>query len=147
MRHKCPNTELFLVCIQSKCRKIRTRNNSVFGHFWHIKHNIRSGYCAMQSAKRFSRSECHLNIAHKSYSKFIFIKHHNANNCFILQVDMNYPEKVAWTWLCNIFYSFMAKAAVTANRKSWKKKQRAFLCIFQLVDYFFWKLSSKIYTQ
>ena len=38
MREKCPNTELFLVRIfglriQSECRKIRTRNNSVFGHF------------------------------------------------------------------------------------------------------------------
>ena len=30
---KCPNTELFLVRIQSKCRKIQTRNNSLFGHF------------------------------------------------------------------------------------------------------------------
>ena len=50
LRAKCPNTELLLVvfsCIQteygdlfrknlrihSECRKIRTRNNSVFGHF------------------------------------------------------------------------------------------------------------------
>ena len=50
LREKFPNTELFLVCIflysewiseiyfvniciQSKYRKIRTRNNSVFGHF------------------------------------------------------------------------------------------------------------------
>ena len=50
LRAKCPNTELLLVVfsciqteygdlfrknlrIQSKCRKIRTRNNSVFGHF------------------------------------------------------------------------------------------------------------------
>ena len=33
-RHeKCPDTELFLVRIQSEYRKIRTRNNSVFGHF------------------------------------------------------------------------------------------------------------------
>ena len=30
---KCPNTELFLVRIQSECGKIRTRNNSIFGHF------------------------------------------------------------------------------------------------------------------
>ena len=47
LREKCPNTELFLVRIflysdlirrfnlriQSKYRKIRTRNYSVFGHF------------------------------------------------------------------------------------------------------------------
>ena len=36
LRKKCPNTELFLVrifCIQSKYRKIRTRNNSVPGQF------------------------------------------------------------------------------------------------------------------
>ena len=44
LREKCPNTELFLVRIfphsdwirrdiQSKCRKIRTRNNCVFAHF------------------------------------------------------------------------------------------------------------------
>ena len=30
---KCPNTEFFLVCIKSEYRKIRTRKNSVFGHF------------------------------------------------------------------------------------------------------------------
>ena len=30
---KCPNTELFLVRIHSECGKIRTRKNSVFGHF------------------------------------------------------------------------------------------------------------------
>ena len=29
----CPNTEFFLVRIQSECEKIRTRKNSVFGHF------------------------------------------------------------------------------------------------------------------
>ena len=29
----CPNTEFFLVRIQSDCGKIRTRKNSVFGHF------------------------------------------------------------------------------------------------------------------
>ena len=33
LREKCPNTELFLVRIQSEYRKIRTRNNPVFGHF------------------------------------------------------------------------------------------------------------------
>ena len=43
LREKCPNTELLLVRIflysdvnlriQSEYRKIRTRNNSVFGHF------------------------------------------------------------------------------------------------------------------
>ena len=36
---KCPNTEFFLVCIflriQSENRKMRTRKNSVFGHFSH----------------------------------------------------------------------------------------------------------------
>ena len=43
---KCPNTQLFLVGIQSECGKIRTRNNSVFGHFslsglcsWHLAVN------------------------------------------------------------------------------------------------------------
>ena len=51
LREKCPNTELFLIHIfphsdwigrdlrslriQSECGKIRTRNNSVFGHFSH----------------------------------------------------------------------------------------------------------------
>ena len=33
MREKKPNTEFFLVRIQSKYRKIRTRKNYVFGHF------------------------------------------------------------------------------------------------------------------
>ena len=33
LHEKCPNTELFLVRIQSKCGKIRTRKNSVSGHF------------------------------------------------------------------------------------------------------------------
>ena len=44
LREKCPNTEFFLVRIfphsnrsispiQSECRKIRTRTNSIFGHF------------------------------------------------------------------------------------------------------------------
>ena len=33
LREKCPNTELFLVRIQYEYRKIRTRNNSIFGHF------------------------------------------------------------------------------------------------------------------
>ena len=32
-----PNTELFLVRIQSEYRKIRTRNNSAFGHFSRVK--------------------------------------------------------------------------------------------------------------
>ena len=32
LREKCPNKEFFLVRIQSKCGKIRTRRNSVFGH-------------------------------------------------------------------------------------------------------------------
>ena len=39
LREKYPNTELFLVRIQSEYKKIRTRNNSVFGHF------SRSGTC------------------------------------------------------------------------------------------------------
>ena len=34
LREKCPNTEYFLVRIQSQYRKIRTRKNSVFGHFY-----------------------------------------------------------------------------------------------------------------
>ena len=37
LREKCPNTEFFLVRIfplfRSKCGKIRTRKNAVFGHF------------------------------------------------------------------------------------------------------------------
>ena len=36
LRKKCPNTELFLVCIflySVRKKKIRTRKNSVFGHF------------------------------------------------------------------------------------------------------------------
>ena len=35
LREKCPNTEFFLVRIQPECGKIRTRKNSVFGHFSH----------------------------------------------------------------------------------------------------------------
>ena len=31
---ECPNTEFFLVRIQSKYGKIRFRNNSVFGHIF-----------------------------------------------------------------------------------------------------------------
>ena len=36
MLEKCQNTEFFLVriyCIQSEYRKIRTKKNSIFGHF------------------------------------------------------------------------------------------------------------------
>ena len=36
LREKCPYTELFwsvFSCIRTEYRKIRTRNNSVFGHF------------------------------------------------------------------------------------------------------------------
>ena len=33
LREKCPNTEFFLVRIQSKYRKIWTGKNSIFGHF------------------------------------------------------------------------------------------------------------------
>ena len=36
LREKCPNTEFFLSvlsCIGTESRKIRTRKNSVFGHF------------------------------------------------------------------------------------------------------------------
>ena len=61
---KCPNTEFFLVfifphsvslCIQSEYRKIRTRKNSVFGHF------SRSGVNAGVVSKRFlSKLEEHL---------------------------------------------------------------------------------------
>ena len=39
LREKCPNTELFLVCVFPHSDWIRTRNNSVFGHF------SRSAYC------------------------------------------------------------------------------------------------------
>ena len=35
LRKKCPNTEFFLVHIQSEYGKILTRKNSVFGHFSH----------------------------------------------------------------------------------------------------------------
>ena len=34
LREKCPNTEFFLVCIFPHSDWIRTRKNSVFGHFW-----------------------------------------------------------------------------------------------------------------
>ena len=33
LREKCPNTELFLVCIFLYYKRKRNRNNSVFGHF------------------------------------------------------------------------------------------------------------------
>ena len=35
LREKCPNTEFFLVRIQSECGKIRTRKNFVFGYISH----------------------------------------------------------------------------------------------------------------
>ena len=35
LREKCPNTAFFLVRIQSEYGEIRTRKNSVFGHFSH----------------------------------------------------------------------------------------------------------------
>ena len=40
LHEKCPSTEFFcsvFSCIQSECRKIQTRKNSIFGH---ISHNI-----------------------------------------------------------------------------------------------------------
>ena len=49
LREKCPNTELFLVRIQSEYRKIRTRKDSVFGHF------VRSG-----SEGRIGKRNCNL---------------------------------------------------------------------------------------
>ena len=33
LRKKCPNTEFFVVRIQSECGKIRTRKKSIFAHF------------------------------------------------------------------------------------------------------------------
>ena len=45
LREKCPNTEFFLVCIQFECGKIRTRKNSVFGHFSRSDYNYK-GYCS-----------------------------------------------------------------------------------------------------
>ena len=47
---KCPNTEYFLVRIQSKCGKIRTRKHSVFGDFSCSVKSMKSrtqkgGYC------------------------------------------------------------------------------------------------------
>ena len=33
LRENCPNTEFFLVRIQSKCGKIRSKKSFVFGHF------------------------------------------------------------------------------------------------------------------
>ena len=49
---KCPNTQLFLVGIQSECGKIRTRNNSVFGH------SSRSG----RFKTKFIETLSHLNL-------------------------------------------------------------------------------------
>ena len=50
LREKCPNTELFLVRyyfvnlrIQSEYKKIRTRNNSVFGHFSQVGAFVKIG--------------------------------------------------------------------------------------------------------
>ena len=37
LREKCPNTELFLVRIFTNLDGIRTRSNSVFGHFHVVK--------------------------------------------------------------------------------------------------------------
>ena len=37
---KCPNKKFFLVCIKSECGKIRTRKNSVSGHFSHSFINL-----------------------------------------------------------------------------------------------------------
>ena len=70
LSEKCPNTELFLVrifphsdwrtrsiCIQSECRKIRTRNNSIFGHF--SRSGIRNEHRNLRlSARTFSYSVC-----------------------------------------------------------------------------------------
>ena len=54
LREKCPNTELFLVRIQSEYRKIRIRNNSVFGHF-HAMDIYRSNYLILNVL--FSRTQ------------------------------------------------------------------------------------------
>ena len=41
LREKYPNTQFFLVLIQSECGKIRTRKNSVSGHFSRSVHSSR----------------------------------------------------------------------------------------------------------
>ena len=62
LREKCPNTEFFLVRIQSERGKIRTRINSVFGHF-------------SSNTQFFLRSQSHgdPNITELVYFSFYFI--------------------------------------------------------------------------
>ena len=45
LREKCPNTEFFLVRIQPKYGKVRTRKNSLFGHFLlSVNHTSRENF-------------------------------------------------------------------------------------------------------
>ena len=69
---KCPNTELFLVGIQSECGKIRTRNNSVFGHF------SRSVYLIFFYFGKFIESV--------SFHAYFFICFSNDCFCFFLVI-------------------------------------------------------------
>ena len=75
---KYPNTELFLVRIQSVCGKIRTRNNLVFGHF--SRSDILANLYIYTHLFNLVPKEIHMicifniNIIRKSYDKLYFGK-------------------------------------------------------------------------
>ena len=75
---KCPNTELFLVRIQSVCGKIWTRNNLVFGHF--SCSDILANLYIYTHLFNLVPKEIHMicifniNIIRKSYDKLFFGK-------------------------------------------------------------------------
>ena len=82
---KCPNTELFLVRIfLSEYRKIRTRNNSVFGQFsrsvW-LDYSIR--FCS------------HLLIFSTSYKlpKSTLPNHPQLQPCYLFLINLSCPEQ------------------------------------------------------
>ena len=68
LREKCPNNKYSYygvnLCIQSKCRKIQTRKNSVSGHFSSICINLSSQKCnllkkAVQMKEQVSEAIVH----------------------------------------------------------------------------------------
>ena len=72
LREKFPNTEFFLVRIQSEYGKIRSRKNSVFGHFSH--------------------SECHLllNTKEETTLKIVNLNMKNSLCEKLLVINFNY---------------------------------------------------------
>ena len=97
LRKKCSNTELFLVRIQSECGKIRTRNNSVFGHF---------SRSATFLAFRLFRS-CWSNCRNIAYTTVIVI----AKN-FLCDI---WFKNCVFTGLRKTFYLAFVEATVAIN--------------------------------